>query len=105
MSEVRQLDTRKELIIGALIQYRRVDAAAKSLGLHVRKMYRLMHRHDLRLKAVLAWPSMPPASFTGQQQASVAAPEAAAPAKPGRDIRRLSARDFTGTRLGDVRSR
>ena len=106
LSDTRQDDRQKELIVSALLQYRRVDAAAESLGLHIRKMYRLMHRYNLRLKSVLAWPSMPPAPATGQESAPVAAPEAAAPAaaKPERDIRPLTARDFTGKPLGDVGS-
>jgi len=104
LSDTRPFDMQKKLIIAALSRYRRVDAAAESLGLHIRKMYRLMRRYNLRLKAVLAWPSMPPAPATRQESAAVVAPEAAAPVKPERDIRRLTARDFTGAPLGDVGS-
>ena len=68
-------------------------------------MYRLMRRYNLRLNVVLAWSSMAPAPATGQESTPVKEPGAPAPVAAKMDIRRLTARDFTGRCWGDFGSR
>jgi hypothetical protein len=99
----------RDQIADALRKHRRVDVAAESLGLGLRRMYRFMERYGLTLKGVLVWPSMPPATKEESAPTSAAAqPASSAPqgteAKPERDIRCLTARDFGGASMGDVGS-
>jgi hypothetical protein len=106
------IDRQKEIIASALCLYRRVDIAAQSLGLGVRTMYRLMARHNLSLKAVLAWPSVP-SSPSDVQESIIPAPvplvnteeSLPAAATPQSDVRRLTAADFTGPNRGNVNRR
>lgn len=69
----------RERIIDALVEHKRVDAAAKSLGLGVRRMYRWMKRYDLTLKGVL-WSYL---SAPGSEMAPAPAPKPAEPQQPG----------------------
>ena len=49
----------KDQITDALLEHKRVDLAAESLGIGLRRMYRFMERYGVTLKGVLSWPSMP----------------------------------------------
>jgi hypothetical protein len=61
----------RERIVDALREHKRVDAAAESLGLGVRRMYRWMERYGLTLKGVL-WRSSVSALGSGDETAPAA---------------------------------
>jgi hypothetical protein len=111
LSRPEPIDRPKDLIASALCLYRRVDIAAESLDLNVRTMYRLMAKHNLSLKAVLAWPSAPSTPCSVPESIALPAPEMileeAQPdnCNPQRDVRRLTAADFTGRNLDNANRR
>lgn len=94
---------RKEAIIEALHQHKHVGEAARSLGIGKRRLYRMMKRLGISLKAILGRPSLPPPA-TGQRSSPMPEPQAptAAATRPERDTRRLTVADFRGPSLGDV---
>jgi hypothetical protein len=90
-----------------LRRYKRVDAAAESLGLGLRRMYRWMERYGLTLKGVLGWPFVPESHAAPGDRPTPAAPKielgpSVAPAKLEHNILRLTASDFTGPNRGEV---
>ena len=95
----------RQQIAEALRKYERVDTAAESLDLGVRRMYRLMKRYGLTLKDVLGWPCVPeshePSAPTPAAPSEAKPQQAAPPVKPERNILKLTPADFSGPCLGE----
>lgn len=88
----------KTQIIEALQKHKRVDLAAQDSGIHVRQFYRMMKKHGIRLKAVLAWPSMPQSESVPESEVPTPEPTV----DPGEPKPGHTAKDYSGANLGDV---